>query len=264
MPRLSVWNGIAINYKYRSIKDIRDAILALKPPGEWSLEWLVKAGEGGSWQYQLGDHHPLAVSSAGQLYELSRAGRQLRPPLRVTGYVVLRGFRAWRDDELNQIAACVSATGRVVLNLEPGDHYWRGPTVPSLLRQEYLEPLAERIRAAMRSSKRRVASVELCAIPRRAAIEALGGVEAIIAWLEFCAQFRGSAAWETYDAVSPHRDNEWYECLDVAHAFSRLEALGIWGDPQWRIPVVQRSRLPVWAATPYARRGIQVWHLGGD
>lgn len=263
MPRLGVWNGTHIGAQYRGLADIRDAILALQPPGRWSLEWLVKAGEGGSWQGTW-DQHPLAIDSPRTLRALFLEGRGLRPRLLVTPYVVVRGRAEWNEAEREQVAACAAATGRVVLNLEPGDHYWGGPTQPSLLRQDYLAPLEARLRQALRAARRRTASVELCAIPRRAAIEALGGVEAITAWLEFCALFHGSAAWETYDAASPHADGETWECLDVAHAFARLEALGVWGDPQWRIPVVQRSRVAAWARTAYARRGLQVWHLDGD
>ena len=50
MKRFSVWNGTTIHPAYRDLQDIQDAILALKPEGKWSLEWLVKGAEGGTWQ----------------------------------------------------------------------------------------------------------------------------------------------------------------------------------------------------------------------
>lgn len=268
--RFTVWNGVAINPAYQHVRDIRDALLALRPPHmqRFSLEWLVKAGEGGSYQARglhqsWGDPHPLAIDGPATLRRLYLAGQRLRPRLYVTPYVVVRGRPDWNQAEWTQIAACAAVAKRVVLNLEDGPAYWGGPTDPESLRAEYLWPLAYAIREAETVGRRRV-SVELCAIPRLGVLEHLGGVPAILTWLEFCAQFRGSASWECYDAASPHRDGERYECLDVAHSFERLEGAGVWGDAQWRIPVVQRSRIGAWASTKHARRGLQVWHLGGD
>ena len=66
--RFTVWNGVSINARYRSLVDIRDAIQALSPNPKWALEWLVKAGEGGTYQafstLQPEKISPVSVSTA--------------------------------------------------------------------------------------------------------------------------------------------------------------------------------------------------------
>lgn len=253
MARFSVWNGVRINPQHQSLPEIAAVIEALKPRGRWSREWLVKAGEGGTWQAAW-DGHLLALDGPEKLRALYQEGRGLRPRLWVTPYVVVRGRPQWDAAEWRQIAECAAVTGRVVLNLEDGPQYWNGDTDPDLLRANYLEPLAATVRSIGAQAGRlghRV-HLQLCAIPRAWSVASLGGVDAINAWLSYCR----SAAWECYDAAAPD--------LDVALSMERLEQLGVWGDPQWRIPVVNRSRIDAWACSPRARRGLQVWHLDGD
>lgn len=259
MRRFSCWLGTSIPERFRSISDIAAAVQALKPPGRWRREVLVKAGEGGSFQARWlhpswGDDHPLAVDSAAQLHRLWLAGRALRPRLDVAGYVVLRGREEWREAELDQIAACAAACGgRVVLNLEDGDAYWQGPTDKYDLEDLYLNPLEERLAALLPRAR-----LELAAIPRASSINALGGVETFNLWLTLCV----SVAWEMYGRMAPD--------LRVDVAMPRLEGIGVWGDEsretprRWRrIPIVEKGEIDEWASTPYAQHGLQVWHLDG-
>src|SRR5947209_1889212 len=79
--RFSVWNGVSINPRFRSVAEVAAAVLALAPATPWDeIEWLVKAGEGGSYQAawlhpSWGDGHPLAVDSAAKLGQLIQAGQ---------------------------------------------------------------------------------------------------------------------------------------------------------------------------------------------
>lgn len=249
-----VWNGVSIGRRYGSLGDIAEAIGDLAPSVGWRFEWLVKAGEAGTWQATW-DSHPMAVSGPEKLADLIAQGREFG--LEVVPYVIVRGRPSWRTAEWVQIAECAAVASRTVLNLEPGDHYWDGPTQVGQLDQDYLQPLRQRIDARAPG-----APLELCAIPRERVINELGGRATIRAWLR-AAQ---SASWECYDAASPHRDGETYECLDVAHSMQRVEN---WlpeelRRSEYRIPLVQRSRIHAWSDTEYAAAGLQVWHLDGD
>ncbi len=218
---------------------------ALAPPGTWTHEWLVKAGEGGTWQGTW-DSHPLALDGPDKLRSLRQQGERLDPPLVVTPYVVVRGRPEWNEAEWEQIAACADVADRVVLNLEPGSQYWNGPKDPTGVREQYLEPMLERVRSRAPRAK-----LELCAIPRQWVVDELGGRESLRAWLESVS----SASWECYDAAAPD--------LDVGKSLTRVTG---WGghETAYRIPVVQRSRIAAWADTPLCRPGFQVWHLDGD
>lgn len=267
MARFSVWNGTSINPAYQSLEDAAAAIEALKPAGRWSREWLVKAGEGGTWQARWDPIHPLALSGQRDLAMLRNAGLAMRPRLYVTPYIVVRGQWEWKEAEWSHIATCLATCGKVVLNLEDGAQYWNGPTDAAALRAEYLEPLQARLSGwgGLKPDAAGRFNLELCCIPRSYVLRALGGVLAINTWLDYCR----SASWECYDELSPHPggDSGAAECLEPVHAFERLEALGVWGDERRnprRIPVVQRSRIGAWASHPVARRGLQVWHLDGD
>lgn len=264
MKRFSVWNGVTINPAYRSLQDIRDAILALKPEGRWSIEWIPKAGEGGSWQgFEWDDHH-LAIKGFGHLQGLVEEGKRLRPALHVVPYVVIRGRPEWREAELQQVAECAVAARRVILNLEPGSYYWNGPTTARQLQEEYIGPMWDRIRAAFGPDPAwRKVFLEVAAIPRQWVVDALGGDDddpairsTLEAWVEGCQ----GMSWECYDAIAPD--------LDVAGSMARvyrwLGDTSKAGRASFRIPIVQRSRIQAWAHTGYARYGLEVWHLDGD
>jgi hypothetical protein len=175
----------------------------------------------------------------------------MNPPLLVTPYIIVRGRSEWNTAEWDQIARCAAVTGRVVLNLEPGETYWNGPTKQVELQSWYLGPMRARVQALAPAAR-----LELCAIPRQWVVDALGGVASIGGWL----QATQSASWECYDAVAPD--------LDVALAMARVkqwaDQTGFHGGAHFRIPLVQRSRIQAWANTEYASNGLQVWHLDGD
>jgi len=210
----------------------------------------VKAGEAGTYQATW-DNHPMAIDGPARLKTLFDQGKAMNPPLIVTPYVIVRGRAEWNTAEWDQIARCAAVTGRVVLNLEPGEAYWNGPTRLIELQSWYLGPLRARLQALAPTAR-----VELCAIPRQWVIDELGGVATLGAWLS-AAQ---SASWECYDAIAPD--------LDVAKAISRVDGwaaqTGLTRGRHYRIPLVQRSRIQAWANTEYAADGMQVWHLDGD
>ena len=245
-----VWNGVSISPEHRTLADIRDAVLALKPAGTWGLEWLPKAGEGGSWQ-STWDHHPLAIDGPHKLRQLYREGQRMRPKLAVTPYVVVRGGAAWQEAEWDQIAACAAVTGRVVLNLEPGGMYWLGQTDPDTLTQEYLLPLEARLAGVAPRAK-----LHLTAIPRRWCFDELGGATTMTSWLYACY----SASFECYGDIAPDLR------VDVAipRAKAMLAEVGVTLPARYYYPLVQRSEIARWASTSWARYGLEVWHLSGD
>lgn len=244
----SVWNGQSISRRYNTIEDIAEAVRYLAPANmPWRLEWLVKAGEGGSYQAQYlhpkwGDPHPLAIDSADKLAILVEYGRS--EGLRVVPYFIVRGKAEWNPSEWQQIADCASITGKVVLNLEPGAEYWNGPTSPNNLRGGYLEPLQRMLPPN--------AELELACIPRVWVFQTLGGAAAINTWLTFCKW----ASWECYDAVA----ND----LRVDDSMAVLDQLEVPNEPNYRIPIVQRSRIEYWAESEFCANGMEVWHLDGD
>ncbi len=251
-----VWNGVSISPEHQSLADIRDAVLALKPAGAWGLEWLPKAGEGGSYQAaylhpEWGDFHPLAIDGPDKLRQLYREGQRMRPKLTVTPYIALRGGAAWQESEWNQIAACAAVTGRVVLNLEPGGSYWLGQTDPDALTQEYLLPLEARLADVAPRAR-----LHLTAIPRRWCFDELGGAATMTSWLYACY----SASWECYGDVAPDLR------VDVAipRAKAMLAEVGVMLPARYYYPLVQRSEIGRWASTPWARYGLECWHLDGD
>ena len=235
-----MWNGSAIGAGYHSLADIARAVQALVP-ASWTdvgLEWLVKAGEGGDWQSRW-DTHPLAVSGPARLAELVAEGEQLG--VRVVPYVVVRGRADWLGAELVQVAACARVAERVVLNLEPGaQFYFNG--VPSV---EWVNAYFDRL--GLGSSK-----LELCAIPRTLAASYLGGPAVMQAWLAHASR----ASWECYDAAAAD--------LSPDRALQLVEQWGAPPGPQYRIPVVQRSRVGAWCDSELAGGGMEVWHLDGD
>lgn len=239
-----VWNGTQIASRYHSVADVAEAVRALIPAGSWAPEWLVKAGEGGTWQARW-DRHRLAVSGPEKLRELVQAGQDCG--LAVTPYVVVRGRAEWREAEIEQIAQCAAAAGRVVLNLEDGLAYWNGPTDTVALRELYLLPMLRRVQELAAG-----ATVQLTVIPRAWVLDALGGPDAIREWLRFC----NGCSWECYGMAA--RD------LLVDAAVPRVRALF----PDWPdcyfVPLVQRGELARWAGTEWAAAGIEVWHLDGD
>ena len=217
----------------------------------WELEWLVKAGEGGAWQEELNrSGHPLTVDGPGKLRHLREAGRRLPRPLRVTPWVVIRGRPEWNEGEWALIAQCAEVAGRVVLDWEPREPnglYWNGPTEPAALLDQYIEPLLRRVRA-----RAPAADLELDTLPRKSDAQKLGGQAVVKTFL----QHVSSASWQCYDLLDPRG-------MNVAAAMAQVNA---WAPPGWqfRIPVVQRSRIGAWADTPFCAHGMEVWHLDGD
>ena len=61
MKRFAVWTGTSIPSSCATVRDVAAAIDELAPAGPWSREWIVKAGEGGSWQATW-DKHQLAIT----------------------------------------------------------------------------------------------------------------------------------------------------------------------------------------------------------
>jgi hypothetical protein len=231
------------------VADIAAAVLALVPATQWDeIEWLVKAGEGGSYQASWlhpswGDGHALAVDSAAKLAQLIQAGQVAG--IRVTPYVIVRrGSMAGAEQA--QIRELVHVAGRCVLNEEPGALYDGGPLNPSST-AAYLVGIGVD-----------PACLELCTIPRLGQVQELGGSNTIRAWTDGC----GSASWETYGLVAPIPGPT---SLRVDQAIPRVSAYG-WASSgaQYRIPVVQRGELGQWAWTAWADGGLQCWHLDGD
>jgi hypothetical protein len=247
--RFAVWNAVNIGRQYGNLGDINQAISGLLPDGQWQREWIVKAGEGGSYQARFlhpswGDSHSLAISSADDLADRIAEGN--RYGLVVTPYITIRGRPEWLSGELTQIAECAAVSERVILNLEPGAEFWNGPTSPIWVSNNYIKPLSKLLPAN--------AAIELAAIPRDWVFRALGGVDTMDAWLSGCKY----ASWECYDGVATD--------LRVDDSFARLSR---WLGPDYqsanyRIPIVQRNRCAYWAATEYAANGLEVWHLDGD
>jgi hypothetical protein len=247
--RFAVWLGVSIDPKYSTISDIAADIAVLCPPGDWAKEVLIKAGEGGSWQAEF-DKHPLAVSGAAMLGILCEQGEAVG--LKVTPYFIVRGKPAWVPGEVDTIVQAAVAAGRVVLNLEPGAQYWNGPTDAQAVAASYLDPLRRLIRERGGEN----VTVEVAGIPRQWVVDALGGDNAMNVWAEHAERM----SWECYDksaadldvALSMDRVREWLS--DVPNA------QGI----EYRIPIVQQSRIAAWAGTHYADGGLEVWFLNGD
>lgn len=243
MKKLMVWNGTTIHHE--SLSEIKQAILDLAPDRQ--PVWLPKAGEGGSWQ-STWDSHPLALDGFGRLTDMVREGNAMG--LGIVPYVVVRGRPEWNDAEHKQIAEIAVATRHVVLNLECGDWYWNGPTNPDVLRAEYLEPLRNRIKDAFGGDPAwRYVKLEVTAIPRQWVVNELGGQEALVAW----AKYAKAMSWECYDAIA--------DDLGVADSLYRVSQWLPGKSASFRIPLVQKSRIPVWA--PYFPT-LEVWHLDGD
>ncbi len=246
--RFAVWNGVSISSAYQSLSDILAAIKALVPNGNYALEWLVKAGEGGTYQATW-DSSPLAIDGPAKIKSLCDEGAALG--LTVTPYFVIRGKPEWIPAEITQIAAAAGAAGRLVLNLEPGNQYWDGPTDAPTLTTTYLAPLKAAILAASPDCV-----IEVAGIPRQWCVDTLGVANTLDAW----AIFANRMAWECYDSEAPD--------LDVAASMDRVRVwLAPVGSAQgegYHIPIVQRSRIGAWAGTPYASAGVEVWCLDSD
>jgi hypothetical protein len=247
----SVWNGTTINPRYQSMADIKNAVHTLNPfprNRAWHEEWLIKAGEGGTWQSDLGDSHPLALSGPDSLQE--RVAQGVRYKLHVIPYVVIRGKPAWDQDEWNQITDCARLADRVVLNLEPGAQYWDGPTAQQELFDQYINPLLDQL-STLPSYQ-----LEVCMIPRQWTQDVLGGEPCWAAWVSKAQR----VSYECYDATAAD--------LDVAASIARVQQwaadTGWGGNPEDLIPVVQQSRIGAWATTSYCKHGFEVWHLDGD
>ena len=247
--RFSVWNGSSINPYWQSLDQIHEAIASIKPCGYKQLEWIVKAGEGGTWQ-SAWDSNPLAISGPDQLATLYTQGKALK--LKVTPYVVIRGRPEWNDAEWQQIAQCVQVCRRVVLNLEPGDEYWNGPTDPTDLNNNYIAPMWNAIQAVVTRRQLGVAQLELACIPRQSAVDTLGGVPCLQAWQ----QGVNAMSWECYDATAPD--------LAVDASIARVQAWLPNLSKGFYRPIVQQSRIDAWSHTKYADSGLEVWHLDGD
>ncbi len=179
----SVWNGITIGQQYTNLQDIKNAVHVLNPfprRTTWREEWLVKAGEGGTWQAALGDNHQLALSGPSKLADLVQEGLTLRGKLNVIPYVVIRGRPEWDDAEHQQIVDCCQVAQRCILNLEPGAQYWDGPIDQQQLFNEYINPLLDRLNISLGANNWQL---EVCMIPRQWTQDVLGGEPAWAAWV---------------------------------------------------------------------------------
>jgi hypothetical protein len=261
VKRFGVWNGTTINPAYSSLEDIHRAVLELMPPGKWTPEWYPKAGEGGTWQAAW-DGHGLALDGFGKLLALVEEGKRIG--LNVVPYVIIRGRPEWREAEFAQIAECAVACRRVILNLEPGSHYWNGPTTAEALLEEYIRPMWDRIRAAFGPDPSwKKVFVQLGYIPRQWVVDALGGDDNdrnILSTLDAWVENVGGISWETYDGIAHD--------LCVADSMARVD---YWlADTKkarrtaFKVPIVQRNRIHVWAHSSFAAHGLEVWHLDGD
>lgn len=243
--RFSVWGPANLSNRYGSILDILLAVRQLVVGSGWTeIEFLMKAGEGGSWQGAF-DPHPLAPNGPDELLHYVEAARDFG--MRVTPYVVVRGRPEWIAGEWAHIKQCVDIAGRCVLNVEPGAPYWNGrndsPTIYGYLHGIHVPPEA----------------LEVCLIPRQTQVNELGGAACIQAWTD--PAYVGSASWETYGVAAGISGPT---SLLVNEAIPRLDAWGVPADPHYRIPVVQRSERAQWADTPWTAGGMQVWYLDGD
>ena len=254
IKRFVVWNGTTINPKYQNIAHIRDAVLALRPltptgRARWSLEWAVKAGEGGTWQSAF-DPHPMSLHGADHLGHLVRLGRELRPPLRVTPYVNVRGRAEWNEAEWDQIVDCARAARRVILNVEPGDQFWNGPTDQGELQEVYTDPLSERLRREAPG-----AWVEVAMVPLPGFVARLGGVGCLAAWMSLA----NHASWECYEQIN--------QDLAPDQSIPRVRGWAAetgWGQgARYEFPIVDPVAVGKWANSTYGRYGLGVWHLDG-
>jgi hypothetical protein len=243
--RFSVWCGAKLSPARQTVTDLAQAALALLPPGSWdTVELLIKAGEGGTWQGSF-DSHPLAPHSAADLQALIASAS--RSGVRISPYVVVRGRPEWRSQEQQLVRDCVRIAQRCVLNVEPGASYWNGSTDPAYIRQFLRDLIVPAL------------SLEVCAIPRLAQVNELGGAASLQAWTD--SQLVGSASWETYGVTAGVSGPT---SLLVNEAIPRLDGWGVSPGAAYRIPVVQRSERLRWASEPWAAYGLQVWYLEGD
>lgn len=236
---LAVWTGTTLDPSDTSVPYLKQKILDVCPwpSDETTLEWYVKAGEGGTWQ-RTWDDHPLAPSSGDNLAQLHQNAQHFN--LGVVPYVVVRGRPEWQAAEQQQIRECVQATGHCILNLESGGAYWNGPTDPGGV-QAWFDQLGVD-----------PARLWLTTIPRYWVLEELGGVETLKVWMRNCA----GTSWECYGAIAPD--------LKADVAIPRMQQLfGEFG-PWYFIAAVNRSEIATWAGTPYATPALQAWQLYGD
>lgn len=231
-----VWNGVTILH---SLSETFARVKALTPPGDWQPEWYPKAGEGGTWQRDLSD--PNGLSGEAMLATWVAYGKQ--DGVAVVPYVVVRGRAAWNTAEWAQVAACVRAAGRCILNLEPGAQYWNGGTTP-----EAIDRYMDGVNAAGAPDT----ALELCAIPRTAQVNELGGPAALGTWLDRVAR----ASWECYeDSPAP--------ALAPGYAIPNV-VQPLTSDPLKQIPLVQRSMIGRYADSEWTANGCEVWHLDGS
>jgi hypothetical protein len=245
--RIGVWTGTTLG-AYSTVAEVAEAITAMVGHPAEEHEWILKAGEGGTWQATWDTTSLLAPAYDGDLHQLWIDGQALRPKLHVIPYVVLRGRPEWREAELQQIADCAYCD-RVILNLEPGDAYWNGPLDPAGV-SEFIQGLEW----SRHLAGGKHVPLELCVIPRHSAINVLGGYETFHAWLNSV----DSVSWECYGKTA--------DDLNIEKVMHRLEQ---WfpGNPyawdeKYRIPVIEAAEIADgWLDSSYAKHGIEVWHL---
>lgn len=239
----AVWNGVNLT---GDLESIIGRVHALTPPGDWSVEWFPKAGEGGSWQSALSD--PRGLSGPAML--AAWVARGLALGARVAPYVVVRGRPEWNAIEWEQIGACAAEAGKVVLNLEPpggGRFYWNGPTTPA-----YIQQYCDGFREAMQRHGAASADVSLCYIPRRGQVDELGGDAALRVWIRNVTMASG----ECYEDAPAPALAPGYAIPNIMARYSE--------DPRKLIPCVQRSMIGRYADSAWAAAGMEVWHLDGN
>lgn len=242
--RFTVWGPSNLSPRYSSILDILVEVQRLVVGSGWTeVEFLMKAGEGGTWQGAF-DSHPLAPRGPNDLIDYVQVARDFG--MRVSPYVVVRGRREWLAAEQVMIEKCCAIAGRCNLNVEPGTPYWNGPNDPDFIR-DYLRGSGPRD------------ALEVTLIPRLSQVNELGGRACIAAWTD--PTLVGSASWECYGVSAPISGPT---SLLVDEAIPRLDGWGVPADLHYRIPICQRSERARWAETIWAAGGLQIWFLDSD
>lgn len=262
LKRFSVWNGTSISSRWNSVAEIAQAVRSLKPKDYHATpEWLVKAGEFGSWQ-STWDNSRFAVDGPQKITDLHNQTIEAAG-VRTTPYVVLRSNESFGPltTEWEFIYQCAQATPHhwVVCNLEPGLLYWNGPVDLPSLDDHYIGPMWEYLKQRCQDDGWDVSAIhlEVTCIPRQGVINQLGGDEVMRHWL----QGMNSASWECYGIIAP---GESPDSLTVDAAIPRVDAWAPDTRGRWRIPLVQRDEVQTWYRERWARYGMQVWHLDGN
>lgn len=242
----SVWTGAKIPDQYREVSRVASDIkaLAAKTGRQWDrLEWIFKAGEAGSWQYELTQSY-LSPENMSDMLVLQKVGREVG--IEVIPFVNCRGQQEWNLAEWRQYALLAANFERVVLNLEPGNQFWDNPRAREVAwHVAWWEGLR-------RESPTGV--FELAAIPRVAQITELGGVPALKVWMTECKY----ASWECY----ANQDRLLRPDIALPLIASSFQET----NPDKLIPICVWSGFEWWAKNDaqHVRDRLEVWTINAD